>query len=308
MEPGILDSAELDAIRSAIGGNRPAAAANSGDASPIALIADDRSTERARPDALRLGQRWSSLARQRLSRKCGLKLEVAPLGAELADLPSLKEQLATSWVSTIEINGRQGQALVAVSGPIIEAVGARLLGGAPEENVSERPPSQTALRVFSPAGEAIIASLQDAWKEEQQCDSRILGGTADGWRKSIGEADAIVELTLQLSGLANGRVRLYARPETLVMPPPPLKLVPASAATIKAVIGEVPVEIRADLGRASLPMGEIAALRPGAIVMLDRAVDEPVPVYCAGRLVAYARVLVSRGALAVKICDPQENS
>jgi flagellar motor switch/type III secretory pathway protein FliN len=307
MEPGILDSAELDAIRSAIGGGRAAAAA-SGDAAPIALIADDRSAERARPDALRLGQRWSGLVRQRLSRRCGLKLEVAPLGAELADLPALKEQLATSWTATVDVNGRAGQALVAVSGPIIEAVGARLLGGAADDNGSERPPSATALRVFTPAGEAIMAALLDAWKEEQQCEARFMGGNAESWRRTLGEADAVVELTLQLSGLANGRVRLYARPDTLLMPPAPLKLVPASAATISAVIGEVPVEMRADLGRASLPMGEIAALRPGAIVMLDRAVDEPVPVYCAGRLVAYARVLVSRGALAVKIVDPQENS
>jgi flagellar motor switch/type III secretory pathway protein FliN len=307
MEPGILDSAELDAIRSAIGGNRAPASA-SPDASPIALIADDRSAERARPDALKLGQRWANLVRQRLSRRCGLKVEVAPLGAELADMPALKEQLAASWTSSVEVHGRAGHALVSVSGPIIEAVGARLLGSSSEETNSERPPSPTALKVFSPAGDAIMAALLDAWNEEQQCDSRIIGGNADSWRKSMGEADAVVELTLQLSGLANGRVRLYARPETLLMPPPPLKLVPASADTIAAVLGEVPVELRADLGRASLPMGEIANLRPGAIVMLDRAVDEPVPVYCAGRLVAYARVLVSRGALAVKIVDPQENS
>jgi flagellar motor switch protein FliN/FliY len=68
----------------------------------------------------------------------------------------------------------------------------------------------------------------------------------------------------------------------------------------------VPIELRADLGRATLSMSEVATLQPGALVMLDRAVDEPLPVYVAGRLVAHATVIVSRGALAVKIVDVED--
>ncbi|HEX4461089.1 MAG TPA: FliM/FliN family flagellar motor C-terminal domain-containing protein [Polyangia bacterium] len=307
MDLAVLDPAELAAIRSAIGGDKAGGAQTSGppgEATPIALIADDRSADRARPDALKLGQRWAQLMKTRLGRKCNVKLEIEAKAADLADSSLFKEQLAVAWANSIEVSGRAHQALVSVSGAMVEGLGAKMLGS--NDPGSERAPSKASLRIFAPVGESILLALTEAWRDEQACDVRTIAADGEGWRRALGETDSIVELTLDISGWTTGRVRLWARPETLVMPPPALKVVPASPATIRAVLGEVPIELRADLGRATLSMSEVATLQPGALVMLDRAVDEPLPVYVAGRLVAHATVIVSRGALAVKIVDVED--
>jgi flagellar motor switch protein FliM len=311
MDLAILDAQELEAIRSALGQaahapvrtRDPSGAEDK--ATPIALIADDRSAERARPDGLKLAQRWAHLARMRLMRLTGIKIEIDGSSAEISDASTIKEQLAGCWTSCVVVRDRPGRGLVAVSGPMVEGLSARLLGGA-DASGSERPPSPTALRVFTPAGEAVVSALLEAWREEQMCEVRATPETGDEWRRGLGDSDILVVATLSVSGATTGRVRLVVPPDTLLMPPPALKVVPASAATIRAVLGEVPVEVRADLGRATVTMSELAALKPGAVVILDRAVGDPLPVYCADQRVGSGRALVARGCLAVKIVHPSE--
>jgi flagellar motor switch/type III secretory pathway protein FliN len=309
MDGSILDADELEAIRNALGQatrapSRPANANAEPNpiASPIALIADDRAAERARPDGLKLAQRWAGYARTRLIRLCGAKLEVEGTGAEIVDSPSLREQLAWSWTECVAVSDRAGQALVAASGPMIEGLAARLLGGS-DSAANDRPPSPTALRVFAPIGETLLAALAEAWREEQGCEVRRAGGSGDDWRRQLSESDVVVVITLGIGGVTSGRVRLMARPETLLSPPVPTKVVPAPRGAIQAVLGQVPAEIRVDLGRARLSMAELGTLRPGSIVVLDRAADDPLPVFCAGQALAYGRPLVSRGVLAVEIVD-----
>jgi len=311
MDLAILDPAELEAIRSALGQTTSAPTRTrdpSGaeeKATPIALIADDRSAERARPDGLKLAQRWAHLARLRLFRLTGMKIDVDGSSAEISDASTIKEQLGGCWTSCVTVKDRPGRGLVAASGPMIEGLSARLLGGA-DATGSERPPSPTALRVFTPIGEALSASLVDAWREEQMCEVRVTRETGEEWRRGLGDSDILVVATLTVSGATNGRVRLVVPPDTLLMPPPAVKVVPASAGTIRAVLGEVPVEVRADLGRATVSMSELSALKPGAVVILDRAVGDPLPVYCADQRIGSGRALVARGCLAVKIVHPSE--
>ena len=309
MSLAILDSAELDAIRTALGQSTPTSPRSTPlaaveNAMPIAIIADDRSAERARPDGLKLAQRWAAATRLRLHRLCGVKLDLDGLSVDVADARTLKDQLAASWNACLEVNGRSGRALMVTSGAIIEGMAARLLGGDVGNN--DRPPSAAALRVFTPAGEAILAALIDAWRDEQSCEARPVAAGIDDWRREVSDSDLLVVITLTISGATNGRVRLLCAPQTLLLPPPPLRIVPASVETIRGVLGEVPVEVRADLGRVCLSMNELAHLRPGAVVLLDRAVGDPLPVYCADRLVGFGRALVTRGALAIQLVDPTE--
>lgn len=309
MDLAILDPAELDAIRSALGQSTPTSARQAPlgadqPATPIAIIADDRSAERARPDGLKLAQRWAATTRLRLHRLCGVKLDIDGTSVDIADARTLKEQLAASWTACVEVAGRGGRALLTASGPMIEGLAARLLGG--NVSNSDRPPSPAALRVFTRAGETIVGALVDAWRDEQSCEPRATHDGVDEWRRDVGDSDLLVVVTLTVAGATSGRVRLLCAPQTLLLPPPALKVVPASGETIRAVLGEVPVEMRADLGRVKLSMSELKRLQPGAVILLDRAVGDPLPVFCADKLVGFGRALVARGALAIQIVDPNE--
>jgi flagellar motor switch/type III secretory pathway protein FliN len=85
------------------------------------------------------------------------------------------------------------------------------------------------------------------------------------------------------------------------MPATPVEAVPAPPGAIENALGAVPIEVRVELGKAQMSMSEFSSLRPGAVVALDRFVDDPLPVRCAGVIKATGRALVSRGVLAVEI-------
>jgi len=64
---------------------------------------------------------------------------------------------------------------------------------------------------------------------------------------------------------------------------------------------EVPVELVAELGRATLGLREVLELKVGQILRLSRAVDDPVVVRVAGIGKLLGKPVVSRGQLAVEV-------
>jgi len=74
-------------------------------------------------------------------------------------------------------------------------------------------------------------------------------------------------------------------------------------ARIRARIEEAPVEVHADLGTASIGLGDLLALEPGDIVVLDRAVGETIDLSVDGQIVLRARPAVSAGQYAVQVQD-----
>ena len=79
---------------------------------------------------------------------------------------------------------------------------------------------------------------------------------------------------------------------------------PGTGAAVQAGLGHIldlPVEIAVRLGSARLTIAEIAALAPGAVVELDRAVGDPVDVLVNDRLVARGELVVVEGRVGVTI-------
>jgi len=310
MEGPILDAQELEAIRNAIraaGRATPAQTENTDaeDAIPIALIADDRAAERVRPTGTKIANRWTAAARTRVQRLIGVKLAFDVHSVEIIEGGSIRDELPVSWTCALDAEGRPGSALVAVSGPVVEALSACLLG-APIDDASlaeSRPPSPTALRLFRSVGEVLTVALADVWREEQGCHvtPRPEEARIDQVSRQLADLDVVVAVTLSISGPTRGMVKLIARPETLVMPATPVEAVPAPPGAIENALGAVPIEVRVELGKAQMSMSEFSSLRPGAVVALDRFVDDPLPVRCAGVIKATGRALVSRGVLAVEI-------
>ena len=66
---------------------------------------------------------------------------------------------------------------------------------------------------------------------------------------------------------------------------------------------DVMVELRAVLGTADLPISQLLKLGRGAVVELDRKVNESIDVYVEGRRIAKADVQVVEDHLAISITE-----
>jgi flagellar motor switch protein FliN/FliY len=74
------------------------------------------------------------------------------------------------------------------------------------------------------------------------------------------------------------------------------------SAPLSESLRSVSVRVWAELGRTKMPSGRLVALPSGAVVDLDRDVDEPIDLYADGMRFATARLLVTDdGGLAVRI-------
>ena len=70
-----------------------------------------------------------------------------------------------------------------------------------------------------------------------------------------------------------------------------------------AAVYDIPVEIRAVLGTASMPISQILRLGRGAVVELDRTVGEAIEIIVNDRLVARGEVTVIEDRLGVTITE-----
>ncbi|WP_191062183.1 flagellar motor switch protein FliN [Geminicoccus harenae] len=77
---------------------------------------------------------------------------------------------------------------------------------------------------------------------------------------------------------------------------------PASPAPLGAVY-DIPVQLSAVLGKASMPLNQLLRLGRGAVVELDRKVGEPIDIFVNNRLVARGEVIVVEDRLGVTMTE-----
>jgi flagellar motor switch protein FliN/FliY len=66
---------------------------------------------------------------------------------------------------------------------------------------------------------------------------------------------------------------------------------------------EVTVTVAVELGRARMCLGDVARLKPGAVVVLDRVVTEPVELVAQGLPIARGEVVVVDDQFAIRITE-----
>lgn len=66
---------------------------------------------------------------------------------------------------------------------------------------------------------------------------------------------------------------------------------------------DVPVKVKAVLGGARVPVGELIQMRSGSVLELDRRVGEPVDVYVNGRMIARGELVLIDGLLGVTLTE-----
>ena len=68
-------------------------------------------------------------------------------------------------------------------------------------------------------------------------------------------------------------------------------------------VHDVQVKVRAVLGRARMPIGQLLRLKTGTVVELDRRVGEPVDIYVNDRLIARGEVVMIDNSLGVTLTE-----
>ena len=78
--------------------------------------------------------------------------------------------------------------------------------------------------------------------------------------------------------------------------------IPTNARELEAVY-EIPVQVSAVLGKASMQVSQLLKLGRGAVVELDRKVGEAIDIYVNNRLVARGEVVVVEDRLGVTMTE-----
>lgn len=77
----------------------------------------------------------------------------------------------------------------------------------------------------------------------------------------------------------------------------------AGGATGLEAVHDVPVKVRAVLGRSRMPIGDLLRLKSGMVVELDRRVGEPVDIFVNDRLIARGEVVMVDSSLGVTLTE-----
>ena len=97
------------------------------------------------------------------------------------------------------------------------------------------------------------------------------------------------------------------RPESRPDARPDLRHDPQRAPLAGTPFGAVPIECLVAVGRARPTIGELLSMGPEAVLLLDRAVDDPVDLYIGDRLVARGHLEEAEppgsGQLAVRLTE-----
>ncbi|MFQ5773259.1 MAG: flagellar motor switch protein FliN [Kiloniellaceae bacterium] len=111
------------------------------------------------------------------------------------------------------------------------------------------------------------------------------------------------EQDLELTDLENETPEPeQAAPEPEPAPPAEPSKPPTNARELEAVY-DIPVQVSAVLGKASMQVSQLLKLGRGAVVELDRKVGEAIDIYVNNRLVARGEVVVVEDRLGVTMTE-----
>jgi len=199
-------------------------------------------------------------------------------------------------------------------------------------------PSETAAKPTDENREAVVellrqvaglvaTALQATWGEVQLRLDAAPGApswpaSSTHWLHASVDSGMLIEIHLSAAlaaGLRSEEAEKADKPETSVSPASaPVSPSPTSPAEValtqdesRAKLGllmDVELALTLRFGSRRLLLREVLDLNPGAVVELDRKVEEPVDVLLDGRLVARGEVVVLNGNYGVRVTEVAPNS
>jgi flagellar motor switch protein FliN/FliY len=134
------------------------------------------------------------------------------------------------------------------------------------------------------------------------------GSSAQHADNDMGMASGDVEYLLQQAELALASVNEPDRPAS-DLPVKPFRLQdfsgapPSSEAATLALIREVELDVKIELGRTQMFLDDVLKLHKGSVVALDKLAGDPVDIFVNGRLIARGEVLVLNDNFCVRVAE-----
>lgn len=271
---------------------------------PVALIADDKATERVKPAALRIAERWCEALCRLVPPVTGAKIKVEIDDTVQNHTSEIVEELAHSWLGQVLPGHGRGSFLISASGKMVPELAAMILGGKYTAEDKTKPTTAT-LRVFGKIGHQIVVGLVRALQQEQGGEPKSVPPpkSAETWTPFADELPVIM-VRLSVTGDVEGTVRFVSPPDALAVPRQLPNAPQTDPALARAVLADVPVELSVELGSTTMRAQEFSSLEPGAVLSLDSLIGDPLPVRVGGRLHAFGHAVLMGDVIAVEIANP----
>ncbi len=188
-------------------------------------------------------------------------------------------------------HAHDGGLAIGISAPGTAAIGAQVLGVA----VGERPAADAALL------ETVGSECLDDLKRRAAAMLRL---SEKGWTPADGQRAGPVH-RLEIAGPARNPVLTLELSAdlfvALVKSKLPPALAPAPLGKPAEALAALPVSLSALLGRSAITVAELSGLATGDVLVLDRALDAPLPLAIDGTPAARGACTVSDDGTALKI-------
>ena len=221
-----------------------------------------------------------------------------------------------AFLLIIDFSPLQGQILIDISPSIMYIVVDRLLGGIGSEKQEVRAFTEIELSLLKNTMSHIVSDLSDAWSNVLELDSRLDRIESNAQFAQIvapNETIALVTMSIEINGV-QGMMNVgipYITIEPVIdklttrfwfnSSVPSNKQTDDDKITLRERILETKVPVVARLGSVMITINDIANLRYGDVIKLDRDTDDEVEVSVGTKLKFFGHIGTSNKQMAVKI-------
>jgi flagellar motor switch protein FliN len=224
-------------------------------------------------------------------------------------------------VALVELPSIGGKIVVRFPNHEMRSVVAIMFGGA--EDLGEMGPmqlsilSETVSQIAVAMAEALATELKvspDTVRVELCTDPTLIPPPPFESYRSIIEVGAGLAPTIGIDFAAIAKLQLDSAPEAVEsqpgepsvtfseMQPTPVRAAPVGEANLDFV-HDVPLRIRAVLGRSVMPLRDVVSLQSGSVFELDKLAADPVDLYVNNVLIARGDVVVVDDKYAIRISE-----
>ena len=314
-----LDQNEVDALMAAIQDGRVAGEAGEDADAPVVpydLTSQDRIIRGQMPTLDSINERIASTFGANLGGRTRLDVRVAATPSTLMkflDVGAMFSPPTSVWV--VNLGAGHGLGVLLLDGPL----GRSLLSGALGDRKVRTDTSGNEPRLELTSVERGVLkhllgmfteAMAVAWREILPMRPEVIRFESDPRMAMVAPpSDLAILCSYELSGAVSGRIQIaipYAAVEPvkkmLTSPPRAGSSVDARfSAALARDLENVEVEVRVEMGRASLSFSRLLDLKEGDLLILDGSEAAPLPVYVQGRRKFVGSPRVAGGSLAVVV-------
>jgi flagellar motor switch protein FliN len=261
-----------------------------------------------RPETTEYVKLWADSFSQVLGQMAGAPLPCVAMTQAPPDLSAAGE--ADLWAVCVSSGALRGEMSLHVSPEVALRFAQILMSEPPSPAEVTAEHREAAVECFRQVAGIAASAIKGRWGEVQLRLDPAPGppswpASATDWLRVGEEGPQALSLELQLSAALTAALRAE-KPET----PPPAALPPLSPAQAVAenegkldLLMDVELAMTMRFGGRRLLLHEILDLTPGAVIELDRQVQDPVDLLLDGRLVARGEVVVMDGNYGLRVTE-----